>query len=128
METVYIDIPEKKWGILLNYNFDMQDWDDMSAVMLSFGMPLRRVQFAIRVLSTPNSGLAISNDDLRMSAIFIGKPTSNAQFWDSIAHELKHVGDAIISYYDEKSDGENSAYLQGYLLRRVVEEIAQPCF
>lgn len=128
METVYIDIPEKKWGILLNYNFDMQDWDDMSAVMLSFGMPLRRVQYAIRVLSTYNSGLTISNDDLRMSCVFIGKATSNAQFWDSIAHELKHVGDAIISYYNEPNDGESAAYLQGYLFRRVVEELAEPCY
>lgn len=127
METAYIDIPTKKWGILLIYDFDMLDWDDMSAIMQSFGMPLRRVQHAIRVLSTYNSGLAISNDDLRMSAIFIGKPTSNAQWWNSLAHECKHVVDAIISYYDEPNDGESAAYLQGYIFQKIVEEIAEPC-
>ena len=72
MVTSYIDI-DGKWGVLISYDFDMLDWDDIAAVLQSFGLNERKIQRAIRVLSTPNSGLAVSNDDIRMTAIYIGK-------------------------------------------------------
>ena len=126
MVTSYIDI-DGKWGVLISYDFDMLDWDDISAVLKTFGLNERKIQRAIRVLSTPNSGLTVSNDDICMTAIYIGKSTSRSQFWNSVAHELKHAADAIIDYYGEPLDGESSAYTIGYLMQRVVEEIAIPC-
>jgi hypothetical protein len=62
-----------------------------------------------------------------MTAIYVGKSTSRAQFWSTVVHELKHAADAIIEYYGEPLDGESSAYTIGYLMQRVVEEIAIPC-
>mgnify|MGYP003421518675 CR=1 FL=1 len=126
MVTSYIDI-DGKWGVLISYDFDMLDWDAISAVRRPFGLDDRMIHRALRVLSTPNSGLSVSNDDIRMTAIYIGKSTSTAQFWNSVAHELKHAADAIIDYYGEPLDGESSAYTIGYLMQRVVEEIAIPC-
>ena len=126
MVTSYIDI-DGKWGVLISYDFDMLDWDDISSVLYSFGLNERKIQRAIRVLSTPNSGLSVSNDDIRMTAIYIGKSTSTAQFWNYVAHELKHASDAIIDYYGEPLNGESSAYTIGYLMQRVVEDIAIPC-
>lgn len=126
MVTSYIDI-DGKWGVLISYDFDMLDWDDIAGVLKTFGLNERKIQRAIRVLSTPNSGLSVSNDDIHMTAIYIGKSTSTAQFWNSVAHELKHAADAIIDYYGKPLDGESSAYTIGYLMQRVVEEIAIPC-
>ena len=122
MKTKYIDIDENKWGVVLIYDFDMLDWDNMAAVMRAFGLKRNKVNYAIRVLSTYNSGLTISNPDLRMSVVFIGQPTSKSQFWNSVSHEMKHVTDAIIEYYAKPCDGESAAYLSGYLLQKVVEE------
>lgn len=126
MVTKYIDV-DGKWGVLVNYDFDMRDWDDIAAVLYSFGMSQRGINKSIRILSAPNTGMAISNDDLRMTSIYISHTTSNSEFWSTVNHELLHTEQAILDYYGESWDGEPPAYLAGYLLRRVVEEVAEPC-
>lgn len=127
MVTRYIDV-DGKWGILVNYGFATRDdYDDIAAVLYSFGMNERNVRKALSVLSTPNTGLAVSNNDLRMTEIYIGDSTSNSEFWSTISHELFHAEQAILDYYGVDWDGEPPAYLAGYLLKRVVEKIATPC-
>lgn len=128
METTYIDIDGNKWGIILITRFNLLDWDDMAAIMQAFGLPMVKVRYAIRVLSAPNTGLTISNPDLRMSVVFVSDTTSNGEFWNSIAHECKHVVDAVIDYYDEPCDGESAAYLQGHIFQKIVENLAEPCY
>lgn len=126
MKTSYIDV-DGFWGIVLVHHFDERDEQSLAAIMQSFGMRASRINYALDVLSTFNSGLTISNDELKMSAVFIGDATSIGEWWNSIAHELKHVSDAIISYYQEDWQGEPAAYLSGYLFQCVVEQIAKPC-
>lgn len=128
MITRYVDIDDGKWGIILTFDFDVFD-DEMELVpiMKSFGMKERKVSDALRVLSTYNSGMTISNYGLKMSAVFIGKPTSAEQFWDSVVHESIHVCQAILDFYGESWDGEVPAYLDGYLFRKIVSTIGVPC-
>ena len=38
METTYIDVPKKKWGVIVVYDYDFMDLDEMGAIMESFGM------------------------------------------------------------------------------------------
>ena len=110
MQTKYIDVDEGKWGIVLIYDFDVMDWDEMAAIMESFGMRERNIGRSIRILSTFNSGMTISKPTLRMSALFIGDATSNAQWWDTISHELVHVEQAILEYYGEDYNPFNKYY------------------
>ena len=128
MKTRYIDIPTEKWGILFVYDFDSEDDGDLYAIMRSFGMRERNIGKSLSILSTYNSGMAISSDSLRMSAMFIGKPSSSAQFWNSVVHETSHVASAIVDYYNEPCDGEAIAYLQGYIFQCIVEDIAEPLY
>lgn len=128
MVTKYLKVGRNDWGVLVNYNFDMTDWDDMAAVMKSFGMRERDINKAMWILSGPNTGMAISNNDLKMTSIYIGHSTSPSQFWDSLNHELYHATTAIIDYYGEPYDQEPAAYLHGELMRLAVEEIGTPCF
>ena len=124
MVTKFIEIPEEKWGCLLVWGFDVLDYDDIWAICRSFGMSDRNINKSLRILSTYNSGMTVSNDDLKMSAMFIGKPSSTSQFWNTIAHECSHLVDAISSYYDVGCSTEDRAYLQGFIFQRIVEEIA----
>lgn len=130
MITRHIDIDNNKWGILLILDFDTYyDAHELGAIMQSFGMRKSKVKEALNILSTYNSGMAISNFGLKMSAVFIGKATKASQFWNSIAHEMRHVSDAILDYYGDEWDGsEPPAYLDGYIFQKVVEKIAQPCY
>lgn len=125
METAYVDVGNNKWGVLFLYNFDMRNWDEMAAIMVSFGMSDSGVKEAIRALSSYNSGMAISNDKLRMSVVFIGKSTSESQFLNTLVHEIKHVTDAIIDYYGEEQTGESAAHLDGHLMQMFFEEAAK---
>lgn len=128
METKYIGIGDNDWGLIVCYDYDMRDWDDMWAIMRSFGLSSRKAEEAIRVLSHPNNGMSISNYDIRMSVIFISNATSEDEWWNSIQHELNHVAVAIIDYFGEPYWGEPASYLSGHLLQRVIKEVGYPCY
>lgn len=92
-----------------------------------YGMNERNIQKSLRILSAPNTGMAISNNDLRMTAIYIGNATSPSEFWSTVNHELYHATVAIIDYYGEPYDEEPAAYLQGELMKMATKEIGEPC-
>lgn len=127
MITKYLEVGDGDWGVLVNYDFDMLDYDDIAAVLHSFGMNERNIQKSLRILSAPNTGMAISNNDLRMTAIYIGNATSPSEFWSTVNHELYHATVAIIDYYGEPYDEEPAAYLQGELMKMATKEIGKPC-
>ena len=126
MTSKYIDV-DGRWGIIVIYDYNIMDWDDMRAVMRTFGMREKDVRKAIRVLSESNTGMCVSRDDIRMSCIFVSHATTESEWWSTLNHELLHAGVAIIDYYGERYNEEPAAYLQGYLMRRAVEELGEPC-
>ena len=124
----YIDVPHKKWGIVIVYEFDVEsEYVELMAIMRSFGLEQIKAKKALSILSNYNTGMALSIDDLKMSCIFISNAANSSQWWDSAIHELKHVADAIIAYYDVKWDSEDAAYLTGYLTKELVEMVGTPC-
>ena len=125
METKYIDV-DGHWGVIVCYNYDEEDKQDMWSIMRSFNMTSQSANRAINILSNYNTGMAVSNDDIRMSAIFISKATSPSEWWSTCLHELRHVAQAIIEYYGADW-GEDDAYLTGFLTKQVVEKIGEPC-
>lgn len=128
MITKYVDVDDGKWGIIITYDYDMRESDRLAAIMDSFGISRPNINKALRILAEPNTGMAISRDDIRMSAIFISNTTEDSEFYSTLAHELAHVKSAIVDYYQEDYRGEPYAYLSGYLMKRAIEEIGQyPC-
>lgn len=127
MENKYIDVG-KKWGVVVNYDYDLMDYDEMWAIMRSFGLTSKNADKALKILSNYNTGMAITNDDLKMSTIFISKASTPSEWWNTAIHELKHVADAIISYYGVEWDGEDAAYLTGYMTKQLVESVGEPCY
>ena len=125
MKSVFLDV-DSYWGVLVCYDYDTLDYDDIWAICKSFGMSDKSINKALRILSSYNTGMAVSSDDLRMSAIFISKATSPSEWWSSCLHELRHSAQAIIDYYGADW-GEDDAYLTGFLTKQVVEKIAEPC-
>lgn len=126
MKTKYIDV-DGYWGIVLIYDFDDSDEYELYAIMDSFGLSTRRINKALQILSNKNSGMAISRENIRMSAIFISHTTSTSEWWNTLNHELYHCCVAIIDYYGEPYDEEPAAYLQGHLMRQAIEGIGEPC-
>lgn len=126
MKTRYIDV-DGKWGVVVNYDFTDMDGEEMSGIMDSFGVSPSSIRRSLSILSSYNSGMTISRDDIRMSAVFIADATSSEQWWDTCTHELLHVWNAICDYYDVPKDSEEAAWTMGYLMRQAVGRIAVPC-
>lgn len=112
----YIDV-DSAWGVVLCYDFDLLDMDEMAAIMDSFGVEEEEIHEAMHVLLGINSGMTISRSDITMSVVFISKASSLEQFLDTLAHELDHVQDAVCRFYDVPQGSEDAAWLQGYLMR-----------
>ena len=129
MTQSYIRSPNNEWGVVVVYNFDTDyEHDVLVEQMRSFGMSIRNAEKALRILSNYNTGMTISNETLKMSAIYISDATDAEQFWDTCAHELAHVATTIIDAYDVDYRSEDAAYLAGFLMRQLVHQIGEPCY
>lgn len=130
METKYISVGNDDWGVVIVYGFDVEDeYVDLMAIMRSFGLSHKQASLALSILSNYNTGMCVSRDDIRMSCVFISEATSEDQWWDTLAHELlDHCQRSIVDYYGVDYVGEDSAWLTGYLMRKAVQEIGEPCY
>ena len=128
MKSEYIDV-KGKWGIVVCYDLMRKDVREMRALMEAVGLGDDEIDGYLRLLLYhKNKGLCITNMELKMSLVFVGEATSEDQRWDTIAHEiLDHAKVAILDYYHVSLRGEDSAWLTGYLMRKVVQLIAPPC-
>lgn len=128
MKSEYIDV-KGKWGIVVCYDLMRKDVREMRALMEAVGLGDEEIDGYLRLLLYhKNKGLCITNMELKMSLVFVGEATSEDQRWDTIAHEiLDHAKVAILDYYHVSLRGEDSAWLTGYLMRKVVQLIAPPC-
>lgn len=117
MTKEYIDV-DGFWGIIFCYDYDRRDYDEMHAIMDSFGLSEYKIIEAMDVLRHMNTGMTISRSDLTMSVVFVSKATSYSQYVDTIAHELDHVQDAMLRHYGIQQGSEDAAWLQGYLARQ----------
>lgn len=52
---------------------------------------------------------------------------SEDQFWDTVVHELYHCQQSILDYYNVSKDSEDAAWTYGYLMRKAVQLIGEPC-
>ena len=128
MKSEYIDVKDK-WGIVVCYDLMRRDVHEMRALMEALGMEREDIDAYLRLLLYhKNKGVCITNMDLKMSLVFIGEAESEDQWWDTLAHEvLDHAKVAILDYYNVSLRSEDSAWLTGFLMRKVVQLIAPPC-
>ena len=128
MKSEYIDV-KGKWGIVVCYDLMRKDVREMRALMEALGLKDDEADEALRMLLyKKNTGMCITNMDLKMSLVFVSEADSEDQWWDTMAHEvLDHAKVAILDYYHVPLRGEDSAWLTGYLMRKVVQLIAPPC-
>ncbi|MBR1448811.1 MAG: hypothetical protein IJ588_08735 [Prevotella sp.] len=128
MKSTYIDI-KGYWGVAVGYDLQPLDEYRVRSTLMSLGIRGEELEEAISVLfGKTNSGLCISIPEKRMSLIYIGDATGEDQWWDTLAHELlDHCQYAIRMYYGVSQGSEDSAWLTGYLMRKAVQQIGEPC-
>ena len=128
MQTEYIDV-DGAWGVVLCHDLQRLDEYEMRQYMMAFGMRGPNMDKAVDILLFhENTGMCLSSFPLKMSLVFIGNATSEDQFYDTVAHEvLDHAKVAICDYYDVSFHSEDAAWLTGYLMRKIVQLLGEPC-
>lgn len=72
-------------------------------------------------LGEPNTGFTQTDFKKKRSIVGIANTTSKEQLINTIIHEAKHVQSHICLYYDVPEDGEDAAYLIGYIVQKMYE-------
>lgn len=127
MESAYINVDDK-WGVAIGYNLRPLDEYKVRSSLMNIGIRGDNLEEAISILfDYKNTGMCVSVPELRMSLIYIGDVSSEEQFWDTVSHELYHATQAICDYYGADVANEDGAWTMGYLMRKAVGQIAEPC-
>lgn len=114
------DIGEHDWRFEVWY--DVRTDDDLQEVyecLLDAGMTMRKANVALQVLTGYNHGLTYTVFGDRRTLMFMSKTTSAEQMYDSIQHETRHAADHVGEYYGLAARGEEQAYLQGEIARKM---------
>lgn len=112
---------EDKWAFVLAYDIGNEDLDEVGGWLEALGASDEEVEKAKYLLTLKNKGVTLSRSGLRMSVMCIGKATDLAQWWDTLAHEIDHLQHSIMRCYDVREGSEEAAYLQGYIMRKIIK-------
>lgn len=127
MKKEYIDV-DSSWGVVMCYDLRRLDEYEMRSLMMALGVRGPTIDEAVDILLySENTGMCVTSFSNRMSLVFIGEAEDEEQWWDTVSHELFHVTCAICEYYGVSLDSEDGAWTMGYLMRKAVEQIAEPC-
>lgn len=96
-----------------------QDICEVYDKLLDSGMGMRNACRALQELSQYDSGYTHTDFNRRETLMFMSKTTSHEQMYDSIQHETRHAADHIGEYCGMEARGEDSAYLQGEIARKM---------
>lgn len=121
----YIEVGERKWGIIVYYFVDPSGFIEIDDALIQLDCPDDDIDDALEVLSKKNTGFTFSNSEYKMSLVCIAKTTTAEQFISTIAHEAKHVQSHICAYYGVKENTEQAAYLIGYIAKQMYKMIAK---
>lgn len=122
MKKHYVDIAGK-WAFVFAYDIKWKDLGEVGEWLEALGSDEEEIDEAQELLTKWNKGFTKSNSGLRMSVMCIGKATDEAQWWDTVNHEIDHLQDTIMRYYDVGQGSEDAAWLQGYIMRKIIQTL-----
>lgn len=120
----YLDIVGK-WAFIFAYNIGEEDLDEVGEWIMALGASPKEIRQTKKLLRRLNKGFTFSSQLLRMSVMVIGDATSLEQWWDTLSHEIDHLQDAVMQHYDVAPGTEDAAWLQGYIMRLIVNALRQ---
>lgn len=115
-----IELGADDWNIIVYYGVEQDSIEPLVDDLRSVGCPENDIIYGLDILTSQfNSGMTFTNTDYKTSIVCIGNATSAEQFVNTVIHESKHVQSHICDYYNIREDGEQAAYLIGYIVQRM---------
>lgn len=120
-----IKIKKYDWEVDFFFDVDKNDYydiEDSMYWMMASNSQLKDLQETLE-RDEPNSGITYSNLKTRRTVVIIGKSISNAEFNDTIVHEIQHIIQSISKVYGIDPYGEEIAYLSGDIVKLISPEV-----
>lgn len=121
-----VSIPGYHWKIKLYYAVT-EYWTDLIMDDLrSIGIEGKDEFDAYDNLSSGelDNGITYSNEEFRKSIIVVAKTSSGAEFFNSINHELDHLGEQIFPILGIEFGSEEAAYFKGNLALKIFPKVS----
>lgn len=120
----YFTLGDDKWNIYVYYNVDRENYREIAEMLFDFDCPERDIVKSLAVVTRQyNTGMTFTNTERKTSIVCIGKSSSSEQFANTFVHEAKHVQSHICEEYGIEENGEEAAYLIGYIVQRMFRGI-----
>ena len=120
MKKHYIEI-EDKWAFVFAYDIGWRDLDEVGDWLEALGSSKWEIREAQDLLMLWDKGFTKTKSRIKMSVMCIGRATDDAQWWDTLDHEIDHLQYDIMKYYGVESGTEKAAWLQGYIMRNIIQ-------
>lgn len=101
------------------------DVDGILGCMYDAGAPESKIEKALDLMDSCkyNCGFNFTNSFQRRGVVLFGPVDSAPQFLNTFVHEMRHLTDAMASYYDLES--EPAAYLSGDVAMMLADTVFQ---
>lgn len=118
-------IGERDWWIMATIGIrGERDLNEVYQALMACGCPDDEAQKACMVLSRKNCGYSFTDLEGQFTLMFASETDSAEEMFDTIVHEVRHATDHIGAFYGLKERGEDSAYLQGEIAKRLFPAVA----
>lgn len=118
-------IGERDWWIMATIGIKGErDLNEVYQALMACGSPDVEAQKACMVLSRRNCGYTFTDVDGGYTLMFASVADTPEELFDTIIHEIRHATDHIGEYYGLEGRGEDSAYLQGEISKRLFPAVA----
>ena len=117
--TFFID--RDKWMVEIFFDVGADDINELADELRLLHCPRKEIIKASRVIMKKNKALTFSCLTCRKSVLAFSRHTSIAQLLNSVVHEAKHLQSAVCKVYEVAEDGEQAAYLIGYIVQNIYQ-------
>lgn len=107
------------WSFEVYYDVWPHNLYDIYETLVLSGCASDDANNACNALSEYDSGYTFTNFGRHKTVMVISHATDAEQMYDTIQHETRHAADNIGEYYGLPPRGEESAYLQGEISRKM---------
>ena len=118
-------IEKYRWHVHCYFAVDKYYTEEILSVLDSLGCSSAVYDRVAKKMerNEKNAGFTYSNKIAHETLMVVGRATSNAEYINSITHELRHLCDDIASVVGISDNGEDVAYLTGDIASQMADVI-----
>lgn len=108
-----------QWLVHVYFNINNSQLGFLEEALIHIGCSKSNAINTCNELLKANSGLTYTNPAIKTSIVCISNSTSSEQLVNTVVHEAKHLQSHICEEYNVSEDGEQAAYLIGYIVQKM---------